>query len=72
MRALIIAAMLFVTVPACALEIGARLPIKYGEIFVVRNDDGIKNWINLFPVWLDVPIEMAIADVAGRQAHRRR
>ena len=44
MRALIIAAMLFATAPACAFEIGARLPIKYGEIFMVRNDGGIKNW----------------------------
>ena len=49
MRPLIIAAMLFVTVPACALEIGARLPIQYSETFVVRNDDGIKNWSTYFP-----------------------
>ena len=43
MRALVIAAILFVPASVCALEIGARLPIKYGEIFMVRNDGGIKN-----------------------------
>ena len=49
MRALIIAAILFVPTSACALDIGARLPIKYGEIFMVRNDGGIKNWTTHFP-----------------------
>ena len=48
-RALIIAAILFVPTSVCALEIGARLPIKYGEIFMVRNDGGIKNWTTHFP-----------------------
>jgi hypothetical protein len=62
MRALVIAAILFVPTSVCALEIGARLPIKYGEIFMVRNDGGIKN----------LSSEMAIADVAGCQAHRGR
>ena len=42
-RALIIAAILFVPTSVCALDIGARLPIKYGEIFMVRNDGGISN-----------------------------
>jgi len=41
-RALIIAAILFVPTSVCALDIGARLPIKYGEIFMVRNDGGIE------------------------------
>jgi hypothetical protein len=41
MRALTIAATLFA--PARAREIGARLPIQYGEIFAVRNEAGIKN-----------------------------
>ena len=72
MRALIIAAILFVPTSACALDIGARLPIKYGEIFMVRNDGGIKNWTTHFPYGSIVPSEMAIADVAGCQAHRRR
>ena len=49
MRALIIAAILFVSTSVSALEIGARLPIKYGEIFMVRNDGGIKNWTTHFP-----------------------
>jgi hypothetical protein len=49
MRALIIAAILFVPTSVCALDIGARLPIKYGEIFMVRNDGGIKNWTTHFP-----------------------
>ena len=49
MRALVIAAILFVPTSVCALEIGARLPIQYGETFVVRNDDGIKNWSTYFP-----------------------
>ena len=48
-RALIIAAILFVPRSVCALDIGARLPIKYGEIFMVRNDGGIKNWTTHFP-----------------------
>ena len=48
-RALIIAAILFVPTSVCALDIGARLPIKYGEIFMVRNDGGIKNWTTHFP-----------------------
>ena len=42
MRALIIAAILFVPVPAHALEIGARLPTLYGEVIVVKNDGGIQ------------------------------
>ena len=72
MRALIIAAILFVPTSACALDIGARLPIKYGEIFMVRNDGGIKNWTTHFPYGSICHSEMAIADVAGRQAHRGR
>ena len=32
------AQVLFVPAPACALEIGARLPVQYGEEIVVRND----------------------------------
>ena len=47
MRALIIAAILFVPVPAYALEIGTRLT-------VVKNDGGVKNWTAYFSVWLDL------------------
>ena len=43
MRALIIAAILFVPVQAHAFEIGARLPTRYGELIVVHNDGGIQN-----------------------------
>ena len=49
MRALIIAAILFVPTSVCALDIGARLPIKYGEIFMVRNDGGIRIGAAIFP-----------------------
>ena len=49
MRALIIAAMLLVPAQTHALEIGARLPTMYGEVIIVRNDGGIKNWTNYFP-----------------------
>jgi hypothetical protein len=49
MRMLIIAAMLFVPAPVCALEIGARLPVQYGEEIVVRNDGGIRNLNTYFP-----------------------
>ena len=31
-----------------ALDIGARLPMSYGELIVVRNDDGIRNATNYF------------------------
>jgi hypothetical protein len=31
------------------LEIDARLPTSYGELIVVRNDGGIRNWTNYFP-----------------------
>ena len=44
-----IAAILFVPVPAYALEIGARLPTRYGEVIVVKNDGGVKNWTTYFP-----------------------
>ena len=54
-RALIIAAILFVPTSVCALDIGARLPIKYGEIFIVRNDDGIRNWSSYFPYGANCP-----------------
>ena len=40
MRALIIAAILFVPMPAYALEIGARLPTRYGEVIVVTAATG--------------------------------
>ena len=49
MRALIVAASLFVPVPAYALEIGARLPTRHGEVIVVKNDGGVKNWTTYFP-----------------------
>ena len=47
--ALIIAAVLFLPTPARALDIGTRMPIKLGEVFVVRNDGGIRNWSGYFP-----------------------
>lgn len=65
MRALI-AALVLSSAPAHALEIHARLPIKYGESFVVRNEGGINNWRTYFqygttcqlkwrlPMWLIV------------------
>ncbi|MGB9020641.1 MAG: hypothetical protein WCC77_23810, partial [Pseudolabrys sp.] len=56
-RALIIAAILFVPTSVCALDIGARLPIKYGEIFMVRNDDGIRNWSSYFPYGANCPVK---------------
>jgi len=49
MRALVVAASLLVPVPAYALEIGARLPTRYGEVIVVKNDGGVKNWTTYFP-----------------------
>jgi hypothetical protein len=49
MRALIIAAMLLVPAQTHALEIGARLPTRYGEVIVVKNDGGVKNWTTYFP-----------------------
>ena len=49
MRALIIAADAVRTTSACALDIGTRMPIKFGEVFVVRNDGGIRNWSSYFP-----------------------
>src|SRR4029077_7409660 len=49
MRALVVAASLLVPVPAFALEIGARLPTRYGEVIVVKNDGGVKNWTTYFP-----------------------
>ena len=55
MRALVVAASLLVPVPACALEIGARLPTRYGEVIVVKNDGGVKKLDHLFSVWLDLP-----------------
>ena len=69
--ALIIAAVLFLPAPARALDIGTRMPIKFGEVFVVRNDGGIRNWSTYFPYGATCPVEMAIADVAGRDAYRR-
>ena len=48
-RALIIAAILFVPTSACALDIGARLPIKYGEIFMVRNEAASAIGAAIFP-----------------------
>ena len=56
-RALIIAAILFVPTSVCALDIGARLPIKYGEIFMVRNDGGISNWSSYFPYGATCPVK---------------
>ena len=55
MRALVVAASLLVPVPACALEIGARLPTRYGEVIVVKNDGGVKNLTTYFPYGLDLP-----------------
>jgi hypothetical protein len=64
--ALIIAAVSLLPTPARALDIGTRLPIKYGESFVVRNEGGINNWRTYFqygatcqlkwrlPMWLIV------------------
>ena len=71
MRALIIAAMLFVPTPARALEIGARLPIKYGEIFVVRNDGGIKNWTTISRMARPVHLKWRLPMWLVVQAHRR-
>src|SRR3954469_25217632 len=49
MRALIIAAVLFMPSPVYSLDIGSRLPTQHGEVIVVRNDGGIKNWTSYFP-----------------------
>jgi hypothetical protein len=49
MRALVLAVILLLSAQAQALEIGARIPIKKGETFVVRNDLGIRNFHNHFP-----------------------
>ena len=35
----------------------ARLPIKYGEIFMVRNDGGISNWSSYFPYGATCPVK---------------
>jgi hypothetical protein len=53
MRALVVAASLLVPVPACALETGSRLPTRYGEVIVVKND-GRQKLDHLFSVWLDL------------------
>ena len=55
--ALIIAAMLFLPTPARALDIGTRMPIKFGEVFVVRNDGGIRNWSSYFPYGATCPVK---------------
>ena len=57
MRALIIAAVLFLPAPARALDIGTRMPIKFGEVFVVRNDGGIRNWSSYFPYGATCPVK---------------
>jgi hypothetical protein len=33
------------------------LPIKYGEIFMVRNDGGIRNWSSYFPYGATCPVK---------------
>ena len=55
--ALIIAAVLFLPAPARALDIGTRMPIKFGEVFVVRNDGGIRNWSGYFPYGATCPVK---------------
>jgi hypothetical protein len=73
MRALIIAAILFVPVPAYALEIGARLPTRYGEVIVVKNDGGVKNWTTYFPYGsichtdLDLKTWLVVKRIVGEQ-----
>jgi hypothetical protein len=55
--ALIIATVLFLPAPARALDIGTRMPIKFGEVFVVRNDGGIRNWSGYFPYGATCPVK---------------
>ena len=73
MRALIIAAIMFVPVPAYALEIGARLPTRYGEVIVVKNDGGVKNLTTYFPYGsichtdLDLKTWLVVKRIVGEQ-----
>jgi len=73
MRALVVAASLLVPVPACALEIGARLPTRYGEVIVVKNDGGVKNWTTYFPYGsichtdLDLKTWLVVKRIVGEQ-----
>ena len=57
MRVLIIAAMLLVPAQTHAFEIGARLPMSDGELIVVRNDGGIRNWSSYFPYGATCPVK---------------
>ena len=71
--ALIIAAVLFLPAPARALDIGTRMPIKFGEVFVVRNDGGVKNWTTYFPYGsichtdLDLKTWLVVKRIVGEQ-----
>ena len=56
-HSLIIAAVLFLSAPARALDIGTRMPIEFGEVFVVRNDGGIRNWSSYFPYGAICPVK---------------
>ena len=56
MRVLIIATLLFLPTSARALDIGTRMPIKFGEVFVVRNDGGIRNWSTYVPYGTTCPL----------------
>jgi hypothetical protein len=49
MYAVFIAALLFLPTAARAFDVGARMPITFGETFVVRNDLGIRNFHHYFP-----------------------
>ena len=55
MRVLIIAAMLLVPAQTHALDIGARLPMSYGELIVVQIGRGSRREsgsISVLAVWL--------------------
>src|SRR6478672_5069270 len=73
MRALVVAASLLVPVPAFALEIGARLPTRYGEVIVVKNDGGVKNLTTYFPYGsichtdLDLKTWLIVKRIVGEQ-----
>ena len=56
-----------------ALEIGARLPTRYGEVIVVKNDGGVKNLTTYFPYGsichtdLDLKTWLIVKRIVGEQ-----
>src|SRR6476620_8630700 len=65
--------MLLVPAQTHALEIGARLPTRYGEVIVVKNDGGVKHWTTYFPYGsichtdLDLKTWLIVKRIVGEQ-----